>query len=171
MDSRFAIFFLITGLTDTYLNECPTDCRQKSDAPARVTVQYGDTYFQEDVIGTEVAAYYDLPFTYGAYQPTVGASLTSSNDLWVGAGGKWSTDRIDGGTFFVELSLMPGIYFYGDGPDIGFPLQFRGALGAGYTFENGSKLGVFFDHRSNANASEYNPGIETLSVRYAITLE
>ncbi|MDP5359215.1 MAG: acyloxyacyl hydrolase, partial [Paracoccaceae bacterium] len=77
MDSRFAVFFFIVGMTDTYLNDCPTECFQQSDAPERVHLQYGDTYFQEDVIGSELYAIYDLPKRYGAFQPTVGASLTS----------------------------------------------------------------------------------------------
>ena len=171
MDSRFAVFFFIVGMTDTYLNDCPTDCKQQSEAPERVHLQYGDTYFQEDVIGTELYAIYDLPKRYGAFQPTMGASMTSNNDFWVGAGGKWSTERVSDSPIFIELSLMPGVYFRGDGPDLGFPLQFRGALGAGYNFDNGASISVFFDHRSNANLSELNSGIETLGVRLSMTLD
>jgi hypothetical protein len=171
MDSRFAVFFFIVGMTDTYLNDCPTDCKQQSEAPERVHLQYGDTYFQEDVIGTELFAIYDLPKRYGAFQPTVGASMTSNNDFWAGAGGKWSTERVTDSPIFIELSLMPGLYVRGDGPDIGFPLQFRGSLGAGYNFDNGASISVFFDHRSNANLSELNSGIETLGVRLSMTLD
>lgn len=171
MDSRFAVFFFIMGGLDTYLNDCPTDCTQQSVAPERISLQYSDTYFQEDVIGTEIYGIYDLPKRYGAFQPTMGASLTSNNDLWIGAGGKWSTERITDSPIFIEMSLMPGLYVRGDGPDIGFPLQFRGALGAGYNFDNGSSLSVFFDHRSNANLSELNSGIETLGIRYTYTLD
>ncbi len=165
MDSRFAVFFFIVGMTDTYLNDCPTECLQQSEAPERVHLQYGDTYFQEEVIGTEIFAIYDLPNRYGAFQPTVGASLTSNDDFWVGAGGKWSTERISDSPIFIELSLMPGFYVQGKGPDLGFPAQFRGALGAGINFGETASLSVFFDHRSNANATELNPGIETLGIR------
>jgi len=165
MDSRFAVFFFIMSATESYLFDCPTDCLQESPAPERVHLQYGDTLFQEDDIGEEIYAIYDLPKRYGSVQPTVGVSLTSDNDLWVGAGGKWTTERVSDGPFFIELSLMPGIYVRGDGPDLGFPLQYRGALGAGVNFGDTGSLSVFFDHRSNANASEVNPGIETLGVR------
>jgi lipid A 3-O-deacylase len=171
LDSRFAVFFFIMGLTDTYFNDCPTDCTRQTEAPARVSLQYGDTFFQEDDIGSEVYGIYDLPRRYGAFQPTVGASLTSDNDLWVGAGGKWTTDRSTGSPIFIELSLMPGLYVHGDGPDLGFPLLFRGALGAGYTFDNGASIAVFFDHRSNANMTTLNPGIETLSLRFSMELD
>ncbi len=171
MDSRFAVFFFIVGMTDTYFNDCPTDCKQQSQAPERLSLQYGDTYFSEDVIGTEIYAIYDVPKRYGAFQPTVGASLTSNNDFWMGAGGKWSTERVTDSPIFIELSVMPGLYVRGDGPNIGFPLQFRGALGAGYNFDNGASISVFFDHRSNANLSEVNSGIETLGVRLSMTLD
>ncbi|MFO8125555.1 acyloxyacyl hydrolase [Yoonia sp.] len=171
MDSRFAVFFFILGSTDTYLNDCPTDCFRQTEAPERVHIQYGDTYFQEDDIGEEIYAIYDLPKRYGAFQPTAGASLTTDNDVWVGAGGKWSTERISDSPIFIELSLMPGVYFSGDGPDLGFPVQFRGALGAGINFGDTGSLSVVFDHRSNANASETNPGIETLGIRLSYQLE
>ncbi|WP_342075719.1 acyloxyacyl hydrolase [Yoonia sp. SS1-5] len=165
MDSRFAVFFFIMGGLDTYLNDCEAKCLQESEAPARLSIQYGDTYFQEEVIGDEIYGIYDLPKRYGAFQPTFGASLTSDDDFWIGAGGKWTTERVSDGPFFIELSLMPGVYFSGDGPDLGFPLQFRGALGAGLRLDTGSSISVFFDHRSNANATETNPGIETLGIR------
>ncbi len=171
MDSRFAVFFLILGGTDTYLNDCPTDCFQQSDAPERIHIQYGDTYFQRDDIGEEIYAIYDLPKRYGAVQPTFGASLTTDNDVWIGAGGKWSTERISDSPIFIELSLMPGVYFRGDGPNLGFPLQWRGSLGAGINFGDTGSLSVFFDHRSNANATEVNPGIETLGIRLSYQLD
>lgn len=171
MDSRFAVFFFIMGGLDTYLNDCPTDCTRQTEAPAQVTLQYGDTYFQEEVIGTEVYGIYDFPMRYGAFQPTMGASLTSDNDFWLGAGGKWTTDRSTGSPIFIEMSLMPGIYLRGDGPDIGFPLQFRGALAAGLHLGDNASVSVVFDHRSNANITSLNPGIETLGIRYSMTLD
>ncbi|MEM8536909.1 MAG: acyloxyacyl hydrolase, partial [Pseudomonadota bacterium] len=72
---------------------------------------------------------------------------------------------------FIELSLMPGLYIRGDGPDLGFPVQFRGALGAGVNIGDYGILSVFFDHRSNANATETNPGLETLGVRLSYRLK
>ncbi|KQB98020.1 hypothetical protein AL073_03695 [Loktanella sp. 1ANDIMAR09] len=164
-DSTFAWIFIIVSATDTYLNDCQTDCFQQSEAPARIHVQYGDTYFQEEVIGDEVFISYDLPKRIGAVQPTLGASLTSDNDLWLGAGAKWSSERISDSPIFIEASLMPGLYIQDDGPDLGFPLQWRGSVGAGVKFGDMGSLSVFLDHRSNADLSEVNPGLETVGVR------
>lgn len=171
MDSRFAVFLMIIGGTDTYLNDCPTECFQQTEATERVHLQYGDTFFQEDDIGEEIYAIYDMPKRYGAFQPTVGASLTTDNDFWMGAGVKWSTERISDSPIFIELSLMPGLYVSGDGPDLGFPVQWRGSLGAGINFGDTGSMSVVFDHRSNANASATNPGIETLGIRLSYQLD
>ena len=171
MDSRFAIFFFIMSGLDSYLNECATDCIGESPAPPRVQLQIGDTYFQKEIIGSESYVSYDLPRYYGAVQPTTGISMTNTGDLWFGAGGKWSTERVSDGPIFVELSLMPGIYLDANGEDLGFPLQFRGSLGAGYHFDNGLSLSLVFDHRSHANIVQYNPGIETLGLRLSYRLD
>jgi len=171
MDSRFAVFFFIMGGMDTYFNECPTECLAQTPAPERFQIQYGDTYFQEDVIGNELYFSYDLPRYVGAIQPTIGASLTDTEDFWIGAGAKWRTECVTDWPVFIELSVMPGWYFQGDGEDVGFPLQFRGSLSAGYRLENGASIAVVFDHRSNANTSEYNPGIETLGIRLGYDLK
>ena len=58
----------------------------------------------------------------------------------MGAGAKWTSENISAGPFFVEASLMPGIYAQEDGPDLGGALQFRSAVGAGYEFDNGATL-------------------------------
>ena len=170
-DSTFAWIFILVSATDGYLNDCPTDCFQQTDAPARIHLQFGDTLYQEESIGDELFISYDLPKRIGPLQPTLGMSLTSDNDLWVGAGAKWSTERISDSPIFIETSVMPGFYMQGDGPDLGFPLQWRGALGAGIKFGDVGSLSVFLDHRSNADLAELNPGIETVGIRFSYQLE
>ena len=66
---------------------------------------------------------------------------------------------------------MPGVYIRDGGPNLGFPLQFRGSLGAGVNIGDYGSLSVFFDHRSNANTTEVNPGLETLGIRLTYRLE
>jgi len=61
-----------------------------------------------------------------------------------------------------------GLSITTDGPDLGGHLQFRSAFGVGYEFDNGSTLTVSYDHRSNADTQPINPGLETLSIRYAV---
>lgn len=170
MDGTLAIIFIVAGLTDMGFNDCPDQCLRQTPATERFNLQAGQVIFQEDTIGEEIYAAYDLGTYYGPFQPTVGISGTMDGDYWVGAGAKWTSKNISPGPFFFEASLMPGLYAQGDGPDIGGALQFRSALGMGYQFDNGGTLSVLFDHRSNADTQEENPGLETLAVRYAIAL-
>ncbi len=63
---------------------------------------------------------------------------------------------------------MPGFHFQGNGPDLGGILEARSGIALGYEFQNGGKLAVSFDHRSNADIYSTNPGLETLGVRYTL---
>ena len=168
MDGTLAAIFLIASLTDMALTDCPTGCLAEDQAISRVSFQGAKVSFQDEFIGNEVYIGYDLGTKYGPFQPTVGASLTDDGSYWVGAGFKWTTKEIIDSPFFIESSLMPGIYGSGDGPDLGGQLHFRSSLGASYTFANGATVTASYDHRSNADTQALNPGLETIALRFAI---
>lgn len=171
MDGTLALIFLLTSLTDMGINDCQTGgCLQQNDATARVSLQGAQVEFQEEHISEEFYIGYDMDRSYGPFQPTFGASVTGDNAVWVGAGVKWTSRNISDGPFFFETSLMPGFYDKGDGPDIGGSLHFRSAVGGGYTFDNGATISVMYDHRSNGDTKDLNPGLETLAIRYAFAL-
>ncbi|WP_373635788.1 acyloxyacyl hydrolase [Yoonia sp. SS1-5] len=54
--------------------------------------------------------------------------------------------------------------------DLGGEFHFRSAVGAGFEFDNGSTLMLSWDHRSNGDTRATKPGLENLSVRYAVSL-
>jgi len=170
MDGSLAVVFIVTSLTDMVLNDCQTACLQQTDAIGRLSLQAAQVQFGSANIATEGYIGYDLGRGYGPYQPTIGVSVTSDNDVWIGAGAKWSTQGVIDSPFFIESSLMPGYYSAGSGPNIGGTMQFRSAVGGGYTFDNGGTVTLLYDHRSNADTQIPNPGLETLSIRYAFTL-
>ena len=170
MDGTLAVIWLITSLTDMRFNECPTGCLAERPAASRLSLQGAQVIFQEEEIGEEIYIGYDAPRRFGPFQMTYGASVTDEGAAWIGAGAKWTTRNLIDGPFFVETSFMPGLYDQGDGPDLGGALHFRAALGAGYIFANGATLTVSYDHRSNGDIEDLNPGLETLSIRYAFTL-
>jgi hypothetical protein len=169
MDATLAIIFAITSLTDMALNDCKTGCLAPQSDTARLSFQASAVEFQSKIIGSELYLGYDSTQAYGPYQITYGAAITEDMDTWVGMGLKWTSKRIDTGPWFVETSLMPGLHFVADGPDLGGNLQFRSALGLGYEFDNGTTLLVSYDHRSNADTQPKNPGLETIAIRYAIS--
>jgi len=168
MDGTLAVIWLIISLTEIYVSDCPTACLGQSEAQSRFYLQGSQVLFQEDDIGREIYAGFDADRRFGPFQPTYGASVTSEGDFWIGAGAKWTSERVLSGPFFFEASLMPGLFARDGGPNIGGALQFRSALGAGFNFNNGGTVTILFDHRSNADTRSLNPGLETFGIRYAI---
>lgn len=168
MEGFIASIFFIAGLYDMYFDDCRKRCFAQSEAPARVTLQYGATEFQNAFTGSEVVLGYDIARTYGPFQPTIGVAMTDQGDYWIGAGAKWTVDDAATGPFFFEAAFLPGYYQNGDGPVLGGNLQYRASVGVGYEFENGASVLVAYDHRSNGNIIFPNPGLETLSIRFAI---
>tara|TARA_R110002012_G_scaffold57999_1_gene150460 strand:+ start:1825 stop:2340 length:516 start_codon:yes stop_codon:yes gene_type:complete len=164
MDGTYAVLFLLAGLTDMKLNHCETGCLARSDTQAYGTLAYGDVLFQEDTIGREGYLRYDFGRMYGPFQPALGVSLTDQGDAWIGFGATW-TGRFANDRGYIQMSFLPGIHTTGDGPDIGTPLEFRSGAELGYEASNGWRIGLSYDHRSNAGLASNNPGLETLQIR------
>ena len=71
---------------------------------------------------------------------------------------------------FVQLSLLPGLYAQTDGAELGHMIEFRSSAGVGYAFDNGARVSLQFDHRSNGGLSNDNPGLETFGIRLALPM-
>jgi lipid A 3-O-deacylase len=65
-------------------------------------------------------------------------------------------------------SFAPGIYYHGSGKNLGFPINFRSGIEVAYILGNQGRLGVQFNHISNAHMLYRNPGANSLFVYYAI---
>ncbi|MDR9454072.1 MAG: acyloxyacyl hydrolase, partial [Wenzhouxiangella sp.] len=93
-------------------------------------------------------------------------SASSDGELWAGIGHVYTlTTRQD---LFLQLHAMTGLYEAGDGVDLGGPVEFRSGLEVGYQADNGMRLSLGIDHRSNAGIYGTNPGLETVHVRVSI---
>lgn len=170
MDGTLAAVFAIASLADMGINYCPDGgCLQYGSATSHLSAEASQLRFQDEGIGNEIYFNYDLDYLRGPYQPTLGASVADNGAAWVGMGVK-STWWLGNSGAFAEGSLMPGFYFSGDGPDLGSSLEFRSALGAGYEFGNGATVSLLYDHRSNADLADTNPGLETVGLRVGIPL-
>lgn len=170
MDGTLAAIYYLTALIDMGTNYCPNDgCLASNEAQERFWVQAGAVEFQREIIGEEVYFGYDLGRARGPFQRAIGFSITDAGSFWIGTGNKTQWEL--GGGWFFEGSSMPGLYIAGDGEDLGGYLQFRSALGIGYEFDNGGTLSLHYDHRSNADIEDYNPGLETIGIRYAFVIE
>jgi hypothetical protein len=125
--------------------------------------------FQEKNVASEFYYRHDFGMKYGPYQPAVAVSITDQGSAWLGAGVVYTVSTRNERGYF-QLSLMPGVYTAGDGPDLGNTVEFRSGVELGYSARNGIRYGLSFDHRSNADLSSVNPGLETLQFRVSVPL-
>lgn len=118
------------------------------------------------------AAQFELQYRSGlklwVFQPMVGVNATTDSSGYVYAG--LSVDIFFGNRFVLRPSFAPGLYYEGDGKDLGSVIEFRSALEAAYRFDDRSRLGLEISHRSNARIDDTNPGEESLMVFYHLPL-
>ena len=171
MDSALGLIWWLTSVTDMTLNDCPNGCLRTEKQEPQIFYQLGQLQSDEFEDANEFYLGYDSHRRRGPSRPTYGLAITSDGAAWFGIGGKWSSQYVYDSPFFVETSLMPGLYSQGDGADLDGVLQFRAALGLGYTFDNGSNLTVVYDTMSNADFFDDSPVRETLSIRWTTNWE
>jgi lipid A 3-O-deacylase len=99
-------------------------------------------------------------------KPWAGVEVTSDGAVYVAAG--LLTDIYFGNRIVVTPQAGVGYYYNGDGPDLGYELEFRTGVEVGYRFDNRSRLAVGLSHISNASLGEDNPGTEILTFTYSI---
>jgi len=99
------------------------------------------------------------PTGYLTVRPWTGAEITRRRAFFAGGGG--AADLSLGHVVFT-FSAGAGLYLRGDGKDLGYPLEFRTGLEAGWQFDGGWRLSAGYYHMSNAEIREENPGANTL---------
>lgn len=100
------------------------------------------------------------------FKPFGGLMATSDEAIHAFAG--VLIDIYLGDRFVVTPSFAPGYFHKGDGRDLGHKLEFRSQIEVAYRFADKSRLGVSFNHISNAGIGDRNPGTETLAITYAL---
>jgi hypothetical protein len=66
----------------------------------------------------------------------------------------------------ITPSFAPGLYFRGKSKDLSFVLEFRSQLEIAYCFRNSMKIGLSFNHISNASIKPPNIGVESLALTF-----
>jgi len=163
MDGTLAALVLGLSLADMGLNHCPNDCFGAETIQPRWALSGGALLFQEATHGAELYLRRDFGVRLGPFQPSLGVSVASGGAAWIGAGVQYTLQ----GPFdlYFQGHVMPGVYFPADGRDLGGGLQFRSGVEIGRETRTGLRIGLSYDHRSNADFESYNPGIETLQLR------
>ncbi len=71
---------------------------------------------------------------------------------------------------FLTPSFAPGLYAKNNSKDLKFALEFQSQIEISFKFVNGARVGVSFNHISNATLGVENPGVESLAVTYVIPI-
>ena len=91
----------------------------------------------------------------GNISPITGGFMTENSAVYIYTGFEWNIDM--GGLMFTP-SFAPGLYHKGDGKDLGHVLEFKSEVQFSYIFSDDSKIGVSYNHVSNASLGDKNPG-------------
>lgn len=110
---------------------------------------------------------YRFKDVYWGLRPTLGVSIDTDGGAYGYGGLNWDIP-LGSSNFYLIPNFMAGLYHRGDSKRLGGPIEFRSGLELDYQFANAHRVGVAFNHISNANIYSHNPGAETLLVNYSI---
>ena len=91
----------------------------------------------------------------GKVSPISGGFITEKNAFYVYSGVQAEYEL---GFVKITPSFAPGYYNYGNGKDLGYPLEFKTELQMSFDVTNSTHLGMSYNHISNASLGSKNPG-------------
>jgi lipid A 3-O-deacylase len=125
-----------------------------------------------DVLHNNTAAQARLEYRFGYrlffLEPLAGALVTSDGTFY-GYGGL-RADLIFAEHYVIMPVAAVGYWTRGGGKDLGNPIEFKTGAEFAYRFANDTRLGIAFDHISNAGLGRKNPGTESLLLVYSFPL-
>ena len=91
----------------------------------------------------------------GNLSPITGALITadSAGYIYTGVQAQYKL-----GVLNFTPSFTPGLYFKGDGKDLGHLIEFKSELQISLDLSRSSELGFSYNHISNASLGDKNPG-------------
>ena len=91
----------------------------------------------------------------GQFQPITGGFFTGNSSIYMYTGieGQYKIGRLN-----ILPSFAPGYYEQGDGKDLGSKLEFKSEIKFGIDLGKNSKLSYSYNHISNNDWGEINPG-------------
>jgi hypothetical protein len=106
----------------------------------------------------------------GRWSLVPGGGVIAGDDHSRYAYANLSREFLLGRAWTVTASLGAGHFHGGSEVDLGHPLIFQSGIELGRWIEGGWRVGLAFDHLSNAGLSEHNPGTEVLVLRVSMPL-
>jgi len=91
----------------------------------------------------------------GKLSPITGGFITENSAFYLYTGIQAEYEL---GFLTITPSFAPGYYNYGDGKDLGHPLEFKSEIQMSLNVSNTAQLGMSYNHISNASLGRKNPG-------------
>ena len=91
----------------------------------------------------------------GKLSPITGGFMTEKNAFYLYTGIQAEYEL---GILKITPSFAPGYYNYGDGKDLGYPLEFKSEIQMSLGLSDTTQLGMSYNHISNASLGTKNPG-------------
>ncbi len=125
-----------------------------------------------DVLDDSVALFsleYRGDYLWEGLRPVGGLSIDVDGGVYGYAGGNW--DLLLSDSWVLVPNFVIGAYGEGDSKDLGGALEFRSGIELDYIFANDHRLGLTFNHISNASIYDKNPGAESLMLLYSLPVD
>lgn len=101
-------------------------------------------------------------------RPTLGINADDHGGGYAYGGFNWEIP-LGNTPFLLTPNEMVGAYHQGGSKQLGGPLEFRSGIELDYEIPNtAQRVGISFNHISNASIYDHNPGAETLLINYSI---
>ena len=102
----------------------------------------------------------------GNLSPITGALITADSAGYIYSGVQ-AQYKI--GALNVTPSFTPGLYYEGDGKDLGHILEFKSEIQLSLNLSQSAELGFSYNHLSNASLGDKNPGANSYMFNFLKT--
>ena len=99
----------------------------------------------------------------GKLSPISGGFLTEKSAFYLYSGVQAEYEL---GFLTITPSFAPGYYNYGNGKDLGYPLEFKSEVQMSFDLSDSSHLGISYNHISNASLGTKNPGANSYMLNF-----
>ena len=99
----------------------------------------------------------------GKISPITGGFLTKKNTFYLYSGVQAEYDL---GLIKITPSFAPGYYSYGNGKDLGSPLEFKSEVQVSLNLSDTAEFGMSYNHISNASLGDKNPGANSYMLNF-----
>ena len=99
----------------------------------------------------------------GKLSPITGGFFTEKSAFYLYSGVQAEYEL---GSLTITPSFAPGYYNYGNGKDLGYPLEFKSEIQMSFNLSDSSHLGMTYNLISNASLGTKNPGANSYMLNF-----